>query len=218
MVPFGRTILYGQLEDETPVGSVRRLATYEDYALRLLADHQVRVAHTYGVVELTPNQEYMLVTEFFENARNLGDAQVDDQVIDDGVAMVRTFWDIGVAPATSSRPTSVKDVHLHLVDVSASSPPLTWRQAVDLSKILLCWPWAGPRSVLPAPPWNSPLRDRLGVRRAVASPSPPSSSQSQGTAACWTFPPSRPRPPAVSIQRWSTQRLLLPPPRLGACS
>jgi hypothetical protein len=25
---FGRTILYGQLEDETPVGSVRRLATY----------------------------------------------------------------------------------------------------------------------------------------------------------------------------------------------
>jgi hypothetical protein len=102
---FGRTILYGQLEDETPVGSVRRLATYEDYALRLLADHQVRVAHTYGVVELTPNQEYLLVTEFFEHARNLGDAEVDDQVIDEGLAMVRTFWDIGVAHRDSSRPT-----------------------------------------------------------------------------------------------------------------
>jgi hypothetical protein len=36
---LGRTILYGQLEDETPMGSVRRLATYEDYALRLLDDH-----------------------------------------------------------------------------------------------------------------------------------------------------------------------------------
>jgi hypothetical protein len=36
---FGRTILYGQLEDETAIGSVRRLAAYEDYALRLLADH-----------------------------------------------------------------------------------------------------------------------------------------------------------------------------------
>jgi hypothetical protein len=35
---FGRTILYGQLEDETAIGSVRRLAAYEDYALRLLAD------------------------------------------------------------------------------------------------------------------------------------------------------------------------------------
>jgi hypothetical protein len=45
---FGRTILYGQLEDETSIGSVRRLAAYEDYALRLLADHQVRVARTYG--------------------------------------------------------------------------------------------------------------------------------------------------------------------------
>ena len=34
----GRTILYGQLEDEVPLGSVRRLALYEDYALRLLRD------------------------------------------------------------------------------------------------------------------------------------------------------------------------------------
>ncbi len=30
---IGRTILYGQLEDETTFGSVRRLVTYEDYAL-----------------------------------------------------------------------------------------------------------------------------------------------------------------------------------------
>src|SRR5512143_321641 len=33
---IGRTILYGQLEDETPFGVVRRLVEYEDYALRLL--------------------------------------------------------------------------------------------------------------------------------------------------------------------------------------
>ena len=30
---IGRTILYGQLEDETPIGSVRRLVILEDYAL-----------------------------------------------------------------------------------------------------------------------------------------------------------------------------------------
>jgi hypothetical protein len=136
---FGRTILYGQLEDETPVGSVRRLATYEDYALRLLADHQVRVAATYGIVELTPNQEYMLVTEFFENARNLGDAEVDDTVIDEGLAMVRTFWDIGVAHR-DIKPANllVKDGHLQLVDVSGLEiRPSPWRQAVDLSNMLL---------------------------------------------------------------------------------
>jgi hypothetical protein len=121
------------------MGSVRRLATYEDYALRLLADHQVRVAQTFGVVELTPNQEYMLVTEFFENATNLGDAQVDDVVIDEGLAMVRTFWDIGVAHR-DIKPANllVKDGHLQLVDVSGLEVrPSPWRQAVDLSNMLL---------------------------------------------------------------------------------
>ena len=116
---FGRTILYGQLEDETAIGSVRRLAAYEDYALRLLADHGVRVARSYGLVELTPNQEYMLVTEFFEDARNLGDSQIDDVVIDEGLAMVRTFWDIGVAHR-DIKPANllVREGHLQLVDVS----------------------------------------------------------------------------------------------------
>jgi hypothetical protein len=31
---LGRTILYGQLEDETPFQSVRRFVEYEDYTLR----------------------------------------------------------------------------------------------------------------------------------------------------------------------------------------
>ena len=43
---IGRTILYGTLEDETPFGTPRRLAEYEDYALRFLADNGVRVAKT----------------------------------------------------------------------------------------------------------------------------------------------------------------------------
>jgi hypothetical protein len=136
---FGRTILYGQLEDETAIGSVRRLAAYEDYALRLLADHGVRVARTYGLVELTPNLEYMLVTEFFENARNLGDSVIDDTVIDEGLGMVRTFGDIGVAHR-DIKPANllVRDGHLQLVDVSALEVrPSPWRQAVDLSNMLL---------------------------------------------------------------------------------
>ena len=39
-----RTILYGSLEDEHPFQTVRRLAEYEDYALRLLQDAGVTVA------------------------------------------------------------------------------------------------------------------------------------------------------------------------------
>ena len=41
---LGRTILYGTLEDEAPFQTVRRLADYEDYALRLLRDAGVRAA------------------------------------------------------------------------------------------------------------------------------------------------------------------------------
>lgn len=51
---IGRTILYGTLEDETPFGTPRRLAEYEDYALRFLADNGVRVAKTYGPVGADP--------------------------------------------------------------------------------------------------------------------------------------------------------------------
>jgi hypothetical protein len=175
---FGRTILYGQLEDETAVGSVRRLAAYEDYALRLLADCGVRVAKTYGLVELTPNQEYMLVTEFFENARNLGDSQVDEPVIDEGLAMVRTFWDIGVAHR-DIKPANllVQEGHLQLVDVSALE--VRPRRGARRSTSPTCcspWPCGATRSgSMPAPPGCSrPTRSPRRSRRRSGSPSRPS--------------------------------------------
>ena len=71
---LGRTILYGSLEDESPFKTVRRLVTYEDYALRLLQDIGVRTARPYGVVEITPEREYLLVTEFFAGAVEIGEA------------------------------------------------------------------------------------------------------------------------------------------------
>jgi tRNA A-37 threonylcarbamoyl transferase component Bud32 len=213
---FGRTILYGQLEDETAVGSVRRLAAYEDYALRLLADNGVRVARTYGLVELTPNREYMLVTEFFENARNLGDSQVDEVVIDEGLGMVRTFWDVGVAHR-DIKPANllVQDGHLQLVDVSGLEVrPSPWRQAVDLSNMLLTL-------ALRSDP------ERV-YRRATRVFAPEEIAEACASAVGLTIPTElqakiradgRPlldrfrqlAPPRdrVSIQRWSAQRLLL---------
>jgi tRNA A-37 threonylcarbamoyl transferase component Bud32 len=136
---IGRTILYGQLEDETPTGSVRRLAAYEDYALRFLDDHGVPVAHPYGVVELTPSHEYLVVTELFEDAAKLGDPAVDDTVIDDGLRLVRTMWDIGVAHR-DIKPANllVCGGQLQLVDVSnLQIRPSPWRQAVDLANMML---------------------------------------------------------------------------------
>ena len=136
---IGRTILYGQLEDETPIGSVRRLVILEDYALRFLRDEGVRVAASYGIVELTPNAEYMLVTEFFEGAKTLGNSEVDEVVIDEGMALIRQLWDLGVAHR-DIKPANllVKDGHLQLVDVSGLEiRPSPWRQAVDLANMML---------------------------------------------------------------------------------
>jgi membrane-associated phospholipid phosphatase len=136
---IGRTILYGKLEDETPFGSVRRLAEYEDYALRYLAMNGVTVASTWGIVELTPNREYMLVTEFFEGSKNLGDSEIDDVVIDEGLRLIRQFWDIGVAHR-DIKPANllVQRGNLQLVDVSGLEVrPTPWRQAVDLANMML---------------------------------------------------------------------------------
>ena len=136
---IGRTILYGKLEDETPFGSVRRLAEYEDYALRYLAMNDVTVAGTWGIVELTPNREYMLVTQFFEGSKNLGDSEIDNGVIDEGLRLIRRFWDIGVAHR-DIKPANllVRGGHLQLVDVSGLEVrPTPWRQAVDLANMML---------------------------------------------------------------------------------
>ena len=134
-----RTILYGQLEDETPFGTVRRLIGYEDYALRLLDDDGVRIAKSYGIVELTPNREYLLPTEFFEGSQTLGHAKVNDEIIDQAMALVRTLWDQGLAHR-DIKPANllVVDGRLQLIDVSGLEVrPSAWRQAVDLANMML---------------------------------------------------------------------------------
>src|SRR4051794_6480419 len=94
---LGRTLLYGRLEDEQPFHSVRRLVQYEDYVLRVMSDAGLPVAHPLGIVEITPEREYLLVTEFFDGASEIGEAEIDDGVIDQGLAVVRRMWDIGLA-------------------------------------------------------------------------------------------------------------------------
>jgi membrane-associated phospholipid phosphatase len=56
---LGRTLLYGRLEDEKPFNAVRRLVQYEDYVLRLLHEAGLAVPKPYGIVELTPEREYL---------------------------------------------------------------------------------------------------------------------------------------------------------------
>ena len=134
-----RTILYGSLEDEHPFQTVRRLAEYEDYALRLLQDNGIGVARPYGIVEITPEREYLLVTEFFDGAVEIGEADVGDAVIDQGLLLIRSLWDAGIAHR-DIKPGNlmVRAGQLLLIDVAfVQVRPSPWRQAVDLGNMML---------------------------------------------------------------------------------
>ena len=65
---LGRELLYGRLEDEKPFNTVRRLVQQEDYALSLMQRAGLPSPAPFGFVELTPEREYLLVTEFFAGA------------------------------------------------------------------------------------------------------------------------------------------------------
>src|SRR5207248_4483604 len=77
---LGRELLYGRLEDEKPFNSVRRLVQQEDYALRVMQAAGLPTPAPYGFVELTPEREYLLVTDFVDGAADLGDAEADQGV------------------------------------------------------------------------------------------------------------------------------------------
>jgi tRNA A-37 threonylcarbamoyl transferase component Bud32 len=136
---LGRELLYGRLEDEKPFNSVRRLVEHEDYALRLLRDRGLPVPKPLGSVELTPEREYLLVTEFLEGAKEISEAEVDDTIIDEGLGIIRRLWDAGLAHR-DIKPANllVQGGHVRLIDTFLtevhSSP---WRQAIDLANMMV---------------------------------------------------------------------------------
>jgi membrane-associated phospholipid phosphatase/tRNA A-37 threonylcarbamoyl transferase component Bud32 len=136
---LGRTLLYGRLEDEQPFHSVRRLVQYEDYVLRLMDDAGLPVSHPLGIVEITPEREYLLVTEFIAGSREIGEAEIDDRIIDQGLSAVRRMWEIGLAHR-DIKPANllVRGGQLVIIDTAfAEVRPSPWRQAVDLANMML---------------------------------------------------------------------------------
>jgi tRNA A-37 threonylcarbamoyl transferase component Bud32/membrane-associated phospholipid phosphatase len=137
---LGRELLYGRLEDEKPFHSVRRLVQQEDYALHKLHAAGLPTPRPYGFVELTPDREYLLVSEFFDGAVELGEAEIDQGVIDDGLGIIRRLWDAGLAHR-DIKPANllVRDGRMQLIDVAfVEARPSPWRQAVDLANMMLC--------------------------------------------------------------------------------
>ena len=97
------------------------------------------MARPYGIVEITPEREYLLVTEFFDGAVEIGDADVGDQLIDQGLQLIRQLWDAGIAHR-DIKPGNlmVRGRRLLLIDVMfVQVRPSPWRQAVDLGNMML---------------------------------------------------------------------------------
>jgi tRNA A-37 threonylcarbamoyl transferase component Bud32 len=216
----GRTILYGSLEDEVRFTSVRRLVEYEDYIQRLMSAAGVPSAEPFGIVELMPEREYLMVSEFLEGSEELTDAEIDDAIIDDALGVIRSMWDAGLAHR-DVKPANVmlNDGRVVLIDVAFGTVrPSPWRQAVDLANMMVILALRTDaervyqRALLQFAPED--LGEAFAATRSVTLPSQSRSSlalikKEQGVDLVEEFRRLAPPTEPISIQRWSPRRLRL---------
>jgi tRNA A-37 threonylcarbamoyl transferase component Bud32/membrane-associated phospholipid phosphatase len=212
-----RALLYGRLEDEKPFNTVKRLVQQEDYALALMQRAGLPSPEPYGVAELTPEREYLIVFEFIEGATEIGQAEVDDAIIDQGLAIVRRLWDANLAHR-DIKPANllVREGKLYLIDVFfAEIHPSPWRQAVDLANMMLCLALrSSPQQVYQRALQEftvGEITEAFAAARGLALPSQLRKlMRAQGRNLHAEFVrllPEAPRP--IGVQRWSTRRVAL---------
>jgi tRNA A-37 threonylcarbamoyl transferase component Bud32 len=213
---LSRVILYGALEDEAAFQSVRRFVEYEDYTLRLMADSAIPVPTPYGIVEITPEREYMIVMEFFAGAKEIGEAEVDETIIDGGLQLIRSLWDVGLAHR-DVKPANlmVRDGKVLLIDVFfVQVKPSPWRQAVDLANMMLVLAVRSDPELVYAHALKYFTEDEIAeafaATRGVASPTQLRTFMKKDPRDLLerfrSLAPDR-RP--IAIQRWSVRRVLL---------
>jgi tRNA A-37 threonylcarbamoyl transferase component Bud32 len=212
---LGRALLYGRLEDEKPFNTVRRFVQQEDYALALMQRAGLPSPEPYGIIELSPEREYLVVTEFLDGATEISQAEMDDAVIDQGLVIVRKLWEAGLAHR-DIKPANllVRDDELYLIDVFFTEVrPSPWRQGVDLANMLLVLALRSePRHV-----YERALRqftveevsEALAATRGLTMPSQlRRMMRAQGRDLHAEFLKLLPEPPKpIAIQRFSTRRI-----------
>jgi tRNA A-37 threonylcarbamoyl transferase component Bud32 len=212
---LGRELLYGRLEDEKPFNTVRRLVQQEDYALALMKRAGLPSPRPYGVVELTPEREYLVVTEFLDGATEISQAQVDDAIIDQGLQIIRRLWEAGLAHR-DIKPANllVRDGTLYLIDVFFTEVrPSPWRQGVDLANMLLVLALGSePRQVYERALRQfrvEEIREAFAATRGLTMPSQLRGMlRARGRDLQAEFLELLPEPPRpIAIQRFSTRRL-----------
>lgn len=213
---LGRTVRYGRLEDERPFNTVRRLVEYEDHMLRVFGDAGLPTPEPFGIVEITPDREYLVLTDFLGGAVHVNEAEVSDDVVDGALRAVRRMWDAGLAHR-DIKPGNVmvQDGRVSLIDVAfAEVRPTPWRQAVDLANMMLTLALSAPpeRVYARALAEFSPeeIGEAFAASRGVTIPAQLRSllrAHDDDLIAC--FGALAPPTPPVAIQRWTMRRVVL---------
>jgi len=171
---------------------------------------------SYGFVEITPGREYMLVTDFAANAREIGDerVEVDDAIIDDGLRTIRVLWDAGLAHR-DVKPANllVADGRVVLIDLGFSQiRPTPWRQAVDLANMCLCLASRtdAPRVYAAALRYFTPddLAEAFAATKGLTVPTQLQAVlKADGRDLIGEFRALAPARAPIPIQRWSVRRI-----------
>jgi serine/threonine protein kinase len=156
------------------------------------------------------------VTEFFEGSKTLGESEIDDTVIDEGLDLVHTLWEQGLAHR-DLKPANllVRDGHLQLVDVSGLEVrPTPWRQAVDLANMMLTLALQSEPDRVYARATRRFTPDDIGEAFAAnVGLAVPTQVQQRlkddPRPLVARFKELAPEHPPISIQRWSVRRIAL---------
>ncbi len=211
---FGRLLLYGALEDEKPFNSVRRLVEYEDHMLRYLRDAGILAPKPFGFVEITPDREYLLLTEFLEGSEEIRVVEVDEGVIDEALATVRALWEAGLAHR-DIKPSNVlvRDGKPILIDAAfCEIRPSPWRQAVDLANMMLVLALRStPQSVYAAARKHfteEEIANAFAATRTVTMPSQlRAMMREDGRDVLGQLRRLAPEQRPIPIQRWTVRRV-----------
>jgi hypothetical protein len=213
---LGRTILYGELEDEAAFETVRRLVEYEDYMLRLMEEARVPTVEPRGFVEVEPGREYLLMMSLFDADEIAPDTRLSDAAIDAGFEAVHRMWDHGLAHR-DIKPGNVlvRGDELFLVDVAfAQMRPSPWREAVDLANMMLVLGLAaGPKRVYARATQRfsaEEVGEAFAAAQGAAIPRQLRQMLKEGAPDLLdAFRRLAPEHEPIAIQRWSVRRVTL---------
>ena len=213
---LGREILYGSLEAETSFNSVRQLVEYEDYMMRVMHAAKLPTPRSRGFVELRPEREYVILSDYVPRAEEADEAPITSDVIEQGLRVVRRMWDEGLAHR-DIKPANIliRDDTLHLIDVAFGQVrPSAWRQAVDLANMMLVLALGSDaatvyeRAVEMFDPGD--IGEAFAATKGVTMPAQLRQSLDEdGRDLVAEFRELAPERPPIRVQRWSVRRVAI---------